>query len=89
MLFIGTGHCGFRNPKDNDNIPTTQTTMSQTNTTTRRFARTMSEAFPRDMHHAYAIEQYRAPMYWAERVIGWAAIIGCVSLIVWAALQCI
>lgn len=54
--------------------------------TTRRWPRTLAEAFPRDAQHAYAIEGYRTPLFWAERIFGWTCIFGCTALIVYAVL---
>lgn len=52
--------------------------------TTRKYARTMQEAFPNDSQHAYAIERTRAPMGFIESVIAWASITGMCVLIAWA-----
>lgn len=55
-----------------------------TTPTTRKFPRTMQEAFPSDSRHAYAIERTKAPMSVVEAVIGWASITGMCVLIAWA-----
>jgi hypothetical protein len=55
-----------------------------TTPTTRKYARTMQEAFPHDSQHAYAIERTRAPMSVVEALIGWASITGMCVLIAWA-----
>lgn len=55
-----------------------------TTPTTRKFARTMQEAFPHDSRHAYAIERTRAPMRFGEALIAWASISGMCVLIAFA-----
>lgn len=55
-----------------------------TTPTTRKFPRTLQEAFPSDSRHAYAIERTRAPMGFGEAVIAWASITGMCVLIAWA-----
>lgn len=55
-----------------------------TTPTTRKYARTMQEAFPKDSQHAYAIERTRAPMRFVEAVIAWASIVGLSVMIAWA-----
>lgn len=55
--------------------------------TTRRWPRTMAEAFPREAQHAYAIECYRTPMYWAERIFGAGVILACTGMFVYAILE--
>lgn len=55
-----------------------------TTPTTRKFPRTMQEAFPNDSRHAFAIERTRAPMSFIEAVIAWASITGMCILIAWA-----
>lgn len=56
--------------------------------TTRRYPRTMAEAFPRDPRHAYPVERYRRERFDAVAGILLAIVIG-VSLAVvlasWAA----
>jgi hypothetical protein len=52
--------------------------------TTRKFPRTLREAFPRDAQHAYAIERHRAPMPLWEAALAWASITGMCVLIAWA-----
>ncbi len=52
--------------------------------TTRKFPRTLREAFPRDAQHAYAIERHRAPMPLWEAALAWASITGVSVLIAWA-----
>lgn len=54
------------------------------NDTTRRFPRTLREAFPRDRQWAYAIERTRPPMGVLEAVIAWVSITGMCVLIAWA-----
>lgn len=54
------------------------------NHTTRRFPRTLREAFPRDRQWAYAVEKHRAPMGVLEAVIAWVSITGMCVLIAWA-----
>lgn len=56
------------------------------NNTTRRFPRTLQQAFPHDREWAYALEIHRRPTHLAERLIGWASIGGCVALVVWTIL---
>lgn len=58
------------------------------NTTTRRYPRTLFEAFPRDARHAYAIERH--PRRWTETIFGAAVILAliltvAVTLVRWAA----
>lgn len=52
--------------------------------TTRRYPRTLQQAFPRDRQWAYSIEKHRAPMGLCETVVAWAAITGMSVLIAWA-----
>lgn len=52
--------------------------------TTRKFPRTMQEAFPNDSRYAFAIERTRAPMGFIEAVLAWASITGMCILIAWA-----
>jgi hypothetical protein len=52
--------------------------------TTRKFPRTLQEAFPQDSRHAYAIERHRAPMGFLEATIAWVSIAGMSVLIAWA-----
>ena len=52
--------------------------------TTRKFPRTLQEAFPQDSRHAYAIERQRAPMGFLEATIAWVSIAGMSVLIAWA-----
>lgn len=54
------------------------------NDTTRRFPRTLREAFPRDRQWAYAVEKHRAPMSVLEALLAWASITGMCLLIAWA-----
>lgn len=54
------------------------------NHTTRRFPRTLREAFPRDRQWAYAVEKHRAPMSVFEALVAWASITGMCLLIAWA-----
>ncbi len=54
------------------------------NDTTRRFPRTLREAFPRDRQWAYSVERYRAPMSALEAVVAWASIIGMSVLLAYA-----
>lgn len=54
------------------------------NDTTRRFPRTLREAFPRDRQWAYAVEKHRAPMSVLEALVAWASITGMCLLIAWA-----
>lgn len=58
------------------------------NTTTRRYARTLHEAFPADARHACAIE--RSPRRWIETIFGCAVILAliltvAVTIVRWAA----
>lgn len=55
--------------------------------TTRRWPRTMAEAFPREAQHAYAIEGYRTPLFWVERLFGASVILACAGLFVYALLE--
>ena len=55
-----------------------------TTPTTRKFPRTMQEAFPNDSRHAYAIERTKAPMSVFEALLAWASISGMCFLIAWA-----
>lgn len=59
--------------------------------TTRRWPRTMQEAFPRDAQHAYAIEAYRTPGAYVERLLypllSVASVVACAALIVWTVLE--
>ena len=51
------------------------------NNTTRKFPRTLQQAFPRDREWAYAIERHRAPMGFVEACLAWGSIIGmCILL---------
>jgi len=52
------------------------------NHTTRRFHRTLYEAFPQD--HAYSIERHKPPMSALEAVVAWASIIGMSVLLAYA-----
>lgn len=54
------------------------------NDTTRRFPRTLREAFPRDRQWAYSIERHRAPMSVLEALVAWASITGMSVLLAWA-----
>ena len=54
------------------------------NDTTRRYSRTLQQAFPRDRQWAYAIEKHRAPMSVAEALLAWAVITAMCLLIAWA-----
>ena len=54
------------------------------NTTTRRFPRTLQEAFPQDRQWAYAVEKHKAPMCALEAVIAWGSITGMCVLFAWA-----
>lgn len=55
-----------------------------TTPTTRKFPRTMQEAFPNDSRHAFAIERTRARMGFMEAVIAWASIVGLSVMIAYA-----
>lgn len=51
------------------------------NTTTRKFPRTLQQAFPKDREWAYAIELHRAPMRPLEACLAWGSIISmCILL---------
>jgi len=54
------------------------------NDTTRRFPRTLREAFPQDREWAYSIEKHRAPMSALEAIVGWASVIGMSVLLAYA-----
>lgn len=54
------------------------------NHTTRRFPRTMREAFPHDREWAYSIEKHKASMSVLEALVAWASIIGMSVLLAWA-----
>jgi hypothetical protein len=54
------------------------------NHTTRRFPRTMREAFPQDREWAYSIEKHKAPMSVLEALVAWASIAGMSVLLAWA-----
>lgn len=54
------------------------------NHTTRRFPRTLREAFPHDREWAYAIERTRPPMGVFETVLAWASIVGMSLLLAYA-----
>lgn len=54
------------------------------NNTTRRFPRTLREAFPRDRQWAYAVEKHRAPMGVFEALLAWASIVGMCVLLAYA-----
>lgn len=54
------------------------------NDTTRRFPRTLREAFPHDREWAYAIERSRPPMGVFETVLAWASIVGMSVLLAYA-----
>jgi hypothetical protein len=54
------------------------------NNTTRRFPRTLREAFPQDREWAYSIEKHKAPMGFCEAVLAWASIVGLSVLIAYA-----
>lgn len=53
-----------------------------TTPTTRKFPRTLAEAFPQE--RAYAIERTRASMSVFEALLAWASITGMCVLIAWA-----
>lgn len=55
--------------------------------TTRKYHRTMAEAFPHDASNAYAIECYRTPLYWVERIFGASVILACAAMFVYAILE--
>jgi hypothetical protein len=52
--------------------------------TTRKFPRTLQQAFPQDREWAYSIERHRAPMPLWEAALAWASITGVSVLIAWA-----
>tara|TARA_R110000868_G_scaffold39383_1_gene137276 strand:- start:8783 stop:9016 length:234 start_codon:yes stop_codon:yes gene_type:complete len=54
------------------------------NHTTRRYPRTLLEAFPHDRKWAYSVERTKAPMGALEAVIAWASITGMCLLFAWA-----
>jgi hypothetical protein len=54
------------------------------NHTTRRFPRTLREAFPQDREWAYSIEKHKASMSVLEALVAWASITGMSVLIAWA-----
>lgn len=54
------------------------------NDTTRRFPRTLREAFPQDRQWAYSIERHRAPMRPLEAIVAWASIVGMSLLLAYA-----
>lgn len=57
------------------------------NTTTRRYPRTLDEAFPgHDARYACAIERSSTMRVW-ERLLAWASVIGLVLLVAWTAVQ--
>lgn len=56
--------------------------------TTRRFPRTLTEAFPYDARHAYAVERPH-PVSMFERVFTYLAIIAVGALLGWAVAQMI
>lgn len=59
------------------------------NPTTRRWPRTLQEAFPNSVDNAYAIEGYRTPLFWIERLAGALIILAAVAMFVYALLESI
>jgi hypothetical protein len=83
VLYLRILHCANRNVAHN-RILATQLGEAMTTPTTRKFPRTMQEAFPHDSRHAYAIERIKAPMSVFEALLAWASISGMCVLIAWA-----
>lgn len=52
--------------------------------TTRKYARTMQEAFPHDARNAYAIERYGNEMRWFEIIAGTVVTGALIGLFVYA-----
>ena len=63
---------------------TTTNRSPNVNHTTRRFPRTLREAFPHDREWAYSIEKHKASMSVLEALVAWASITGMSVLIAWA-----
>jgi len=63
---------------------TTTNRSPNVNHTTRRFPRTLREAFPQDREWAYSIEKHKASMSVLEALVAWASITGMSVLIAWA-----
>ena len=58
------------------------------NDTTRRYPRSLDEAFPgHDTRYACAIERPGFAMRRWERLLAWASVIGLVLLVAWTAVQ--
>jgi len=63
---------------------TTTNRSPNVNDTTRRFPRTLREAFPHDREWSYSIEKHRSPMSVLEAIVGWASVIGMSVLLAYA-----
>ncbi len=63
---------------------TTTNRSPNVNHTTRRFPRTLREAFPQDREWAYSIEKHKASMSVLEALVAWASITGMSVLLAWA-----
>ena len=63
---------------------TTTNRSPNVNDTTRRFPRTLREAFPQDREWAYSIEKHKASMSVLEALVAWASITGMSVLLAWA-----
>lgn len=55
--------------------------------TTRRYARTMQEAFPRDARNAYAIERYGNETHWLEVIAGTIVTLTLIGMFVYALIE--
>lgn len=55
--------------------------------TTRKYARTMQEAFPHDARNAYAIERYGHSTHWLEIVAGTIVTIAFFGTLIYALIE--
>lgn len=55
--------------------------------TTRKYARTMQEAFPHDARNAYAIERYTNTASWLELIAGWAITFVLITMFIYALVE--
>lgn len=55
--------------------------------TTRKYARTMQEAFPHDARNAYAIERYGNETHWLEIIAGTIVTLTLIGMFVYALIE--
>lgn len=89
MLYLRTSNCAFRTAQHNRNPLNHNEDNMDKHPTTRRWPRTLQEAFPNSVDNAYSIEGYRTPLFWIERLAGALIILACAGLFVYALLESI